>query len=233
MRRQVLDALRLERLRVAAQRLQGGNSAQCEQRSQREHQRDPYADRQPHRDRPPVERDAHVDGEKVLDGEGEHELNRDAERGTNRRSHESHRGRLGHIDRQHLPARRAKAAQYRHGVDLARDECVHSARDADPTEQERDEADDAEEIRKLFDRPRDVHLPLHDGRHAHVLALELRPERNDPRRAVRGGRQLQEPFVRRTAAEAEQLRPRRVALRQEHARSHHERGVRLPGSPCS
>ena len=56
------------------------------------------------------------------------------------------------VDREHLPARRAEAAENRDGVDLPHDERVHAARDADAAEQQRDESDDREEVVQLVDR---------------------------------------------------------------------------------
>ena len=58
------------------------------------------------------------------------------------------------VDGEHLPARRAEAAQNRHRVDLPHDERVHAARDADAAEQQRDEPDDGEIVVQLVDRAR-------------------------------------------------------------------------------
>ena len=168
-------------------------------------------------------------GRKSLMATGNRELDRDAERGAGRRARQSHDGRLRHIDRQHLPARRAEAAKHRDRVDLPRDEGVHAARDADAAEQQRDEADDPEKVGELLDGLGDARLTLHDGHHAHVLALESRAQRPHPFRAADRRRELHEPLVRRATAEPEELRLRRVALGKEHARGHHERRVGLPG----
>ncbi len=91
-----------------------------------------------------------------------------------------HDGGLGDVDRQHLPTRRTEAAQNRRRFDLARDEGRDPAGDADPAQQQRDDAEYAEKIRQSSNRAGEVGFGVGNGLNPHALRSQFVPLPREP-----------------------------------------------------
>ena len=167
---------------LAANRLQRRHATQREQWPHGEHQRHPYAGGEAQDQRSRFEGEFDIDGEEVGYHAGEQELHGDAKHGAGDRAHEPHGSRLHHVQGQDLAAGRAEAAQHGHRVDLGRHEGVHAAGHTDAPQQQRDEADDAEEVGQAGHRLGEIPLGVRHRTHTHTGAGGTRQQ---PRRRIR------------------------------------------------
>ena len=86
----------------------------------------------------------HRHRQEVLQEARQQPLDDEPEEHAEHAAEQAHRGRLQQVHGEHLPRRRAEAAQDRDGVELPADEHRHRARHAEPAEEQRDERHEAE-----------------------------------------------------------------------------------------
>jgi hypothetical protein len=195
----------VRRRHLPAQRGERRHPAHREQRRQREDERHPEPHPDPERHRAWRHRRVHVHRQEPRQQPRKRPLGEGAERRARGASDEPHRRGLESVDGEHPAGARAEAAEHRDGVEPLADEDDDRARDAHPSEQQRDEPHEPEIAGEASERIVQVCLVLRDGADPYAPGLEHGPIPPGQRLGRLSGRKPHERFVLGARSETEQM----------------------------